>query len=476
MSAVTRREIMRRAGMLAAAGAAPFALNLLPFGAASAASTGGYRALVCVFFFGGLDCHDTLLPYDQNEYNAYGAIRQSLFQQYAAQTGGSSRARDRLLALSPQNAAAFGGRQFALPEALAPLRDLFAAEKAAIVANVGPLIQPINRTQFNARSVRAPSRLFSHNDQQSTWVAAAPEGARYGWGGRLGDMALASNANARSAFTAVSASGSTVFLTGEQTLQFQVSSGGPVQISALTGQTLFRSASGPTALGEILQDSANAKTSLFERDLASIFRTSIGNNRDLVAALQSLPPLTTQFPTNNSLAQQLNIVARMIAVRNTLGVRRQVFFVSMGGFDTHSNQAPTLAVLHQRIAGAMRAFYDATVELGVANDVTAFTASDFGRTLAVNGDGTDHGWGAHHFVVGGGLRGNRIIGDPPPAAVNHAQDTGSGRLIPTLSVEQYAGNLARWFGLTPSEVAQALPGIGNFDPNAVDLFQSGSIT
>jgi uncharacterized protein (DUF1501 family) len=476
MSAVTRREIMRRAGMLAAAGAAPFAMNLLPFSAANAASTSGYRALVCVFLFGGMDGHDTFLPYDQGQYDAHAAIRQALFQQYAAQAGGSSRTRDRLLALSPDNAASFGGRQFALPEALAPIRDLFAAGKAAVVANVGPLIQPINRTQFNARSVRAPSRLFSHNDQQSTWVASAPEGARYGWGGRLGDMALASNANSRSAFTAISASGSTVFLTGQQTLQFQVSSGGPVQISALTGQSLYRSPSGPAALGEIVQDSTNAKTSLLERDVTSVFRTSIGNNRDLVAALQSLPPLTTQFPANNGLAQQLNIVARMIAVRNAVGVRRQVFFVSMGGFDTHSNQAPALAGLHQRIAGAMKAFYDATVELGVANDVTAFTASDFGRTLAVNGDGTDHGWGAHHFVVGGSLRGNRIIGDPPLAALNHAQDVGGGRLIPTLSVEQYAANLARWFGLTSSEVASALPGIANFDANAVDLFQSGAIT
>lgn len=476
MSAVTRREIMRRAGMLAAAGAAPFAMNLLPFSAAQASSTGGYRALVCVFLFGGMDCHDSFLPYDQAQYDAYAAIRQSLFQQYAAQPGGSARARDRLLALSPDNAAAFGGRQFALPEALSPIRDLFSAGKAAVIANVGPIIQPTNRTQFNARSVRTPSRLFSHNDQQSTWVASAPEGARYGWGGRLGDMALASNANSRSAFTAISASGSTVFLTGQQTLQFQISAGGPVQISGLTGQSLYRSASAPAALGDIMQDSANTKTSLLERDVTSVFRTSIGNNRDLVAALQSLPPLSTQFPANNSLAQQLNIVARMIAVRNTVGVRRQVFFVSMGGFDTHSNQAPALASLHQRIAGAMKAFYDATAELGVANDVTAFTASDFGRTLAVNGDGTDHGWGAHHFVVGGALRGNRIIGDPPPPALNHAQDSGGGRLIPTVSVEQYAGNLARWFGLTDSEVASALPGIVNFDRTTVDLFQSGAIT
>ena len=470
MSNATRREILKRASMLAAAGAAPFAMNLLPINA-FAASGSGYRALVCVFLFGGMDCHDTLLPYDQAEYNAYAAIRQSLMAQYAGLAGGSSRTRDRLLALTPDNASSFAGRQFALPEALAPIHGLFAAGKAAVVANVGPLIQPTNRTQWQARSARTPARLFSHNDQQSTWVAAAPEGARYGWGGRLGDMALASGVNSRAAFTAISASGNTVFLTGQQALQFQVSASGGVQIGAITGTSLYRSSGAPQAVSDILQDPQNLETNLFEKDVTSVYRQSIANNRDLTAALQSLPPLTTQFPANNGLARQLAIVARMIAVRGTLGVSRQIFFVSTGGFDTHSVQAQALTGLHGGVASAVKAFYDATVELGVADSVATFTASDFGRTLNVNGDGTDHGWGAHHFVVGGSVRGNRIIGDPPPAAINHSQDSGGGRLIPGLSVEQYAADLARWFGLSSAEVQQALPGVVNFNANAVNLFQ-----
>lgn len=469
MSAITRREILWRASCLSAVGAAPFALNLLPFNAL-AASTTGYRALVCVFLFGGMDCHDTLIPFDQTSYNANAQIRQSLFAQYANIQGGSTRARDRLLALSPTNASALGGREFALPEALAPLRDLFALGDAAVVANVGPLLEPTTRTQFRARSVSTPARLFSHNDQQSTWMASAPEGARLGWGGRLGDMAIASSANSRTAFTAISASGNAIWLTGEQALQFQVGSNGPQQINAINRTRLYNSARAPVLLSDQIQDVGDLRTNIFERDVASIYRASIANNRDLQVAISAQAPFSTVFPTNNSLASQLNIVARIIAARGALGVNRQVFFVSMGGFDTHSGQAPSLASLHQRLSSALRAFYDTTVELGVANDVAAFTASDFGRTLTVNGDGTDHGWGAHHFVVGGALNGGRILGSPPPAAVNHEQDSGNGRLIPVLAVEQYAASLARWFGLTDNEIRDALPGIVNFDINALDLF------
>ena len=201
-------------------------------------------------------------------------------------------------------------------------------------------------------------------------------------------------------------------------------------------------------------------------------RRSIALNRDLQAALSAQAPFATVFPMSG-LAQQMQVVARMIAARSVLGVSRQIFFVSTGGYDTHSSQAPTLSGLHTTLAGAMRAFYDATVELGVQNDVTAFTASDFGRTLAVNGDGTDHGWGAHHFVVGGAVNGNRIVGDVPPPVVNHDQDSGSGRLIPTLAVEQLAASLAAWFGLTAGEIQSALPNLGSF-AGPIDLFNTAT--
>ncbi len=471
MSAVTRREILRTASLLGAYGAAPFAMNLLPFNAL-AASTSGYRALVCVFLFGGMDCHDTVLPYDQPSYDQYAALRRTLMNEYNGLQGGSSRTRARLLALNPTNAANFGGRQFALGEALAPIHQLFDSGQAAIVGNVGPLIQPLNRTQWRNDSAEAPARLFSHNDQQSTWMAAAPEGAQFGWGGRLADMAIASRANTNASFTAVSVAGNVVYLTGQEASGFQLGLNGPTQIRAVDRPGLYNSTELPGRIADQIQDVANARTNLLERDVATIHRNSIALNRDLEVALSAQAPFQTVFPMSG-LAQQMQVVARMIAARSTLGVSRQIFFVSTGGYDTHSSQAPTLTGLHGTLSGAMRAFYDATVELGVQNDVTAFSASDFGRTLAVNGDGTDHGWGGHHFVVGGAVNGNRILGDIPPPVVDHAQDSGSGRLIPNVSVEQFAASLAAWFGLTQGEIQAALPNIVNFS-SQLDLFNSSS--
>lgn len=472
MTSITRRRILQTASVLGAYGAAPFAMNLLPFNAL-AASTTGYRAIVCVFLFGGMDCHDTVIPYDSPSYNQYASIRQPLLSQYNGMAGGSSRAQTRLLALNPSNAAALGGRQFALPEALAPIHQLFNNGKAAIVGNVGPLIEPLTRTQWDANSGRSPERLFSHNDQQSTWMAAAPEGARFGWGGRLADMAIASQANTAASFTAVSVAGNVVYLVGQQAAAFSLGLGGPIQFDAVNRTELYNSATLPGQIANQIQDSANLRANLFERDVATIHRQSITLNRDLEVALSAQAPFQTVFPPDNYLAAQLQIVARMIAARSTLGVSRQVYFVSTGGYDTHSEQAGNLTGLHATLAGALGAFYDATVELGVENEVTTFTASDFGRTLAVNGDGTDHGWGAHHFVIGGSVNGNRIVGDMPPAAIDHSQDSGGGRLIPVVAVEQLAASLAGWFGLTPSEIQAALPGIVNFS-GPIDLFNTST--
>ncbi len=471
MTSITRRQILRTASVLGAYGAAPFAMNLLPFNAL-AASTTGYRALVCVFLFGGMDCHDTILPYDAPSYNQYASIRGTLLSDYNSLPGGSTRTLARLLPINPTNAANFGGRQFAMPEALAPLHDLVNSGKAAVIGNVGPLIEPLTRAEWRANSARRPARLFSHNDQQSTWMAAAPEGARFGWGGRLADMAIASQANADASFTAISVSGNVVYLVGQQAAAFSLGLNGPAQIESISRTSVYGSQMLPGQISNLLQDAGNTRTNLLERDIASIHRQSITLNRDLEVALSSQPPFATVFPQSN-LARQLQIVARMIAARSTLGASRQIYFVSTGGYDTHSVQAQSLTGLHTTLSTAMRAFYDATVELGVQNDVTSFTASDFGRTLAVNGDGTDHGWGAHHFAVGGSVSGNRILGDIPPPELNHAQDSGSGRLIPGVAVEQFAASLAAWFGLTAGEIQDALPNIGNFS-GPIDIFGSGS--
>ncbi|WP_375206855.1 DUF1501 domain-containing protein [Hyphococcus sp.] len=469
----TRRQFLKTSAALSLGGAAGFMSDLHRFNA-FAADTGGYRALVCVFLFGGMDCHDTVLPYDTGSYNQYADIRSALFNRYDDLEGGSTRDRDRLLAMTLANASDFGGRQFALPPELGPLHDLVTGGNAAIVSNVGPLVTPVTRTDYESRSAPLPPRLFSHNDQQSVWMASQPEGARFGWGGRLADIMLGASANPDATFTVISTAGNTVFLSGELAGQFEVGSGGPQDIRAISNEAFLGSNMLPGIYESHLRAENETLINYLQQDYANAVRQSIDANRTLSESFDDEAPFTTVFP-ETGLARQLQVVARIIALRDVLGVRRQVFFVATGGFDTHSNQANSIPNLHGGIAGAMRAFYDATVELGVANDVASFTASDFGRTLTVNRDGTDHGWGAHHFVVGGGVRGNRMYGSFPPPTLGHDQDSGNGRLIPTTSVDQFAATFGRWFGLNDTELNDALPGLSGFSTTDLGFMGGGVV-
>ncbi len=460
----SRRRFLMNASALGAASLVGLGSGLARFQQASAAETSGYKALVCVFLLGGLDSYDTVLPYDQPSYDRLADIRSSLFQQYENMAGGSTRARDRLLSLTPSNSADFGTREFALPEELSGVRDLFNNGNAAIVGNVGPLIQPLTRTEFFDESAPQPRRLFSHNDQQSTWMSSEPEGAQYGWGGLFADAALNSGANGTSPFTTLTSLGNELFLTGQVARPYQIGLNGAPEIQAINFFEGGRE-SGGEEIYQKLRDHFEAMdfngANLIEQDVANTMRTALTTNESFNEALETLQPFTTEFP-GHFLGQQLRAVARTIAIKDALLVNRQVFFVAIGGFDTHSNQVGDLPSLQQEIDSGIVAFYQAMNELGMGSDVTLFTASDFGRTLAINGDGTDHGWGAHHFVVGDAVQGGQIYGDIPLYDFDHEQDAGGGRLIPTTSVEQFAEPLGRWFGLNDTEINAALPNLSNF--------------
>lgn len=464
----SRRNFLRTGTALALGGATGFANDLMRFNA-FAADTSGYRALVCVFLFGGMDGHDSVIPYDTTNYNRFADVRRELFNRYDSNEGGSSRARDRLLPLNLTNASQFGGRQFAMPEELGPIHELINRGDGAIVSNVGPLVVPMNREEFRNRTAPRPPRLFSHNDQQSVWMSSQPEGARFGWGGRIADMIQASGGNSDATFTAVSASGNTVFLQGEMVGQYQVGSRGPAEIIGLSDDDLAGSATVSSLYEDNLTGVGQSDNSLLRRDFNTIMARSIDANRSLRQSFETGSPFATAFPQGR-LSSQLQVVARIIALRGQLGVNRQVFFVGMGGYDTHSNQHQSIPRRHTELALGMRAFYDAMEEIGAAQDVTSFTASDFGRTLTINRDGTDHGWGGHHFVIGGGVNGARIVGDFPEPETGHSQDTNNGRLIPTTSVDQFAATLGGWFGLNDSEQADALPGLSNFSNRNIGLF------
>ena len=444
----SRRQFLKTASLMSIAGAAsPFALNLATIGAASAQSAPGYRAIVCLFLYGGNDHTNTLIPYDQPSYDEYFASRDTI-----------AIARDQLTPNATGTVASQGGREFAFHPQLTGFKSFWDQGKLAVVANVGPLVVPTTKAQYNARSVPLPPKLFSHNDQQSAWQAdeARGEGANVGWGGRLGDL-LASQ-NAASVFTCISASGNAVFLSGTNVIQYQVSSSGAVSIAGITG-TLYGSASATTAYRSLL---TRASANLIENEIGVITNRSITANEQLRTALPAASSLVPAIPANNNLASQLNVVARIIAARGALGSGRQVFFVSLGGFDHHDFLVTQHTDRMTQLNAAVDVFYTWLGRLGVQNDVTLFTASDFGRTLTSNGDGSDHGWGSHHFVVGGSVLGHEVYGTFSPTTFGTSVDVGQGSMIPGVAVDQYAATFARWLGVSDTDVPLVLPNVGNY--------------
>ncbi len=444
----SRRAFLQRASALSLAGsAAPWAINLAAMGEAAAAGTpADYKALVCVFLYGGNDYGNTLVPYDTPSYNLYRGMRPTLAYAQAALAP---------TALSP-TVALPGARQYALAPELAPLLPLFTSTKMGVMLNVGPLIQPTTKLQYTNASVPIPPKLFSHNDQQSVWQSQAPEGAASGWGGRMGDLFVAGNGNAT--FTCVNVSGNAVYLSGNTAVQYQVSTTGPVAFAGIASP-LFGSAACSTALQSLV---TAPRTHLFEAEYTRVAKRSIDAGGALTSALASAPAITTPFPAGNALADQLKFVARMISTAATTNTRRQVFFVSIGGFDTHDGLAAIHPGLLTTVSTALAAFYQATVELGVANQVTTFTASDFGRTLTAD-DGSDHGWGSMHFMLGGAVNGGRYYGTAPVVANGGPDDVGQGRLLPSTGVDQYAATLGKWFGISDTDLLAVLPNLAHYD-------------
>ena len=455
---ITRRAFMKRSCQLAAAGAAStYALGLAGMGEAAAFNAaGGYKALVCVFLYGGNDHANTLIPFDDTNYARYAAIRGR------ASDGGIALSQSSLAGTvlrQPDSQTLTDDMRLALAPTMPRLAARFGEGAMAPLLNVGPLVVPLTKAQYdsdnNSRYPR-PAKLFSHNDQQSTWQSSQPEGAITGWGGRMGDLALSSNRNAM--FTAINASGNAVFLSGDDALPYQMSGDRATTIRGLT-RRVYDSNEVGAAMNALL---TTHHGHVMQADHAQTLARSISYADFVNDALGSVN-LSTDFGSNNRLASQLNTVARLIAARSALQVNRQVFFVSIGGFDHHDGLIGSHEALLGQVDFALDAFYRATQEMGVADQVTTFTASDFGRTLSSNGDGSDHGWGSHHFILGGGVNGGRFYGRAPEISVEGNDQVGRGRLLPTTSVDQYSATLAKWFGVSGSEMPSIAPNIGQFD-------------
>jgi uncharacterized protein (DUF1501 family) len=463
----TRRAFVQRMGQLGLAGAAaPWALNLAAMSEASAqASTAtDYKALVCVFLYGGNDHYNTIVPYDDINHANYQRVRSGITLQRSALAanalpiGTGEGLATNVNGLSP-------GRQVALAPELSGLVPIFNKGELGLIFNIGTLVQPTTKAQYTAASVPLPPKLFSHNDQQSVWQSSNPEGATSGWGGRMGDLFMSSNG--RTTFTCVNASGNAVFMSGREAVQYQVSSSGAVAMRGLTAP-LFGSQACSDALRQLVTAS---HPHLMRSEYTRITSRAIDAQVTLSSALAAMPALKTAFPTVGNLGAQLQMVARMIAARDALSVKRQVFFVSLGGFDLHDFLLTQHPGLMSQLGESLKSFHAAMGELGIANKVTTFTASDFGRTLTSNGDGSDHGWGSHHFIMGGAVQGGRFYGRYPDVAVNGPDDVGQGRLLPTTAVDQLAATLATWMGVNASDLPLVVPNIGNYSVRDLDLMR-----
>ena len=438
----TNRRSFITCASLAAAGNL---LGLRPFGAlnALAQSSSDYKALVCVFLFGGNDANNTLVPFDTTGYATYSSIR-----------GPLALAQNTLLPLTPTP-------NFALNPNLPDIQTLFNNNTAAFVANVGTLVQPLTRSQYIAGQL-APTNLFSHPDQQLEWQNAAQSAATpTGWAGRMADVLGTSYNQGAQIPMITSVAGDTLFCNGNATSPVSIS---PGNLGASTCSEGSECAARQAAAQALL--TLNSGISLVQAD-DGITTNAYTYAKTLSDAVQSVSPLQTVFPANNGLAAQLKQIAQIIQVRAALGVQRQIFFAGIGNFDTHADQLPLQSSLLAQISPALAAFYAATVELNVTSNVTTFTMSDFSRTFQPNSNnGSDHAWGSHHIVMGGAVKGGQIYGTYPTLALAGPDDSGSnGRWVPSTASAQYAATLAQWFGVSAASLPTVLPTIGNFGSN-----------
>jgi uncharacterized protein (DUF1501 family) len=434
----TRRQALKTLGLAASVGV-PLLTPMIAAGSAAAQTADDYKALVCVVQYGGNDQSNSVIPLGAG-YSAYQAARPTL----AIPTAN-------VLPVAPT-----GGPELGFSPYLPGLRQLFEQGRCAVAANVGPLVEPINKQQWQANSKRVPRQLFSHADQTAVWEAGIPDRVtQSGWLGRLGDVTAGAYNPDSQVSIAISLSGTTLVLAGEQTIQYQVSPRGVQRVQNLS--SLYNSSAGGAAVRQFLTQS---RSHLLENAYSTVCNRALAS-ADTVQSATSAVNLTTQFP-DTDLGIQARMVARLIGARNQLNQKRQIFVITTGGWDMHNTLVETHPVLLGELDGAISALYAEMAAMGVANNVTIFTMSEFGRCLQHNGRGSDHGWGGHHFVVGGAVQGRRIYGSWPTVALGGPEDAGNGTLIPTTSLDEYGATLGRWFGASDAQLSTVMPNLSRF--------------
>jgi uncharacterized protein (DUF1501 family) len=440
MTLHTRRDLLRLACCSAAGASLVSGLSKFGLVSALAQGTSDYKALVCIFMFGGNDSNNMIVPID------------SRYTQYVQARSVLALPQSQLLPLQTNGQANYGMHPN-MPE----MQGYFNQKNLAILANVGTLVQPTTKAQYQAYQ-NLPENLYSHSDQQDQWQSAQLAGTPVsGWAGKVADNVQTFNASAQ--FPPIlSISGNPIFCTGITSRPFTIN---PGQAPGLQG---FDQTAASQARYTATQQLLTFDSGLSMVQAAnSVTGQAVKFAQVLSTALQNITPLATKFPTNY-LGQQLQQVAQVIAARSALGVQRQIFFVSYGGFDTHADQLPQQVQLLTYVSQSMSAFYQATQELGVANQVATFTLSEFSRTLEPGSNGgSDHAWGSHQLILGGAVQGNQIYGTFPTLALGGPDDADqNGRWIPTTALDQYAATLATWFGVPAGNLPAIFPNLANF--------------
>ncbi|MEM9378986.1 MAG: DUF1501 domain-containing protein [Planctomycetota bacterium] len=435
---LSRRHLLRLGGCGAAALAGAPSLQAMRVLSGAGGSGGGdYKALVCVYLYGGADTFNLLVPTSPAEYATYAASRGDLAEPQTS-----------LLPISPLSPQ---GATWGVHGQVPGIQQMFQDGKLAFLANVGTLVRPLTKAEYLGDTVPVPAYLFSHINQEIEWQIAHASGSRTtGWAGRVLDRMPGVNGSSPLS-PAIGVEITAQLLAGAQTAPYVIGSSG-TQPLALAEEPDRR------AVLDTILTSQHALASEYGR----VQREAMQIDDVLQGVLAGAPDMSGFFPQPGFLAAQLEMVARMIAVRQQLGVTRQIFFVGTGGFDTHDAQTTQLPGLFASLSSALAGFQAAVESVGEQGNVTGFTHSEFGRTLSSNGQGSDHGWGGHSLAFGGAVRGQDIYGAMPDLTLDGPDDIGEGRILPTTGVDQFAGTLAKWFGLTPAEVDQVFPNLAQF--------------
>lgn len=447
---ISRRKFIGQASCVAVGGTTFLssllnlkAMNAMSISNSSVSSCTDYKALVCLFNSGGLDAFNMLVPKTTSEYNAYAATRSNLALP--------------LNELRTINVLNTPGREFGLHPSMDKMQNLFNSGDVAFISNIGALVAPMTKEEYYNESVIAPLGLYSHSDQQMHWQTGfAHARAATGWGGRMADLLTSCNSNTNISM-AMSLSGTNIFETGNNTVEFTLSPYGPVGINDDNDGWWYNS----LRKNNITNMLDATYTNIFEQTYKNITKSARVGNQQIATSLQNAPTFNGIF-SNSYLSDSFKMVAKIISSQASLGMNRQIFFIDYGGWDHHDELLGNQEAMLTELDNAIGEFHAALTSINKLNEVTTFSLSEFSRTLTSNGNGTDHAWGSNVFVMGGAVNGQKIYGEYPSLQLNNPLEVGGGVLIPTTAAEEYFAELAMWFGVANSNLLDLYPNLGNF--------------